>query len=138
LINFLLRLWGKQFIPSLIQEKIEKKYEIRIFYIDGETYTIAIFSSTNKRTSIDFRKYDFNKPNRMVPYILPEDIYDKIKLLMKKLNLSTGSIDMIKNEDNYYFLEINPIGQLGMVSYCGNFYLEKKIAKFLINKSNGE
>jgi hypothetical protein len=37
-------------------------------------------------------------------------------------------------DSNYYFLEVNPEGQLGMVSLPCNYYLEKKIAKELIKK----
>jgi hypothetical protein len=31
------------------------------------------------------------------------------------------------------FLEINPVGQFGMVSHPCNYYLEKRIAQNLIN-----
>jgi hypothetical protein len=33
----------------------------------------------------------------------------------------------------YVFLEVNPIGQFGMVSAPCNYNLEKKIAQYLIN-----
>jgi len=51
---------------------------------------------------------------------------------MKKINLDNGSIDIIvDNNGKYYFLEINPVGQFGMVSIPCNYYLEKKIANYL-------
>jgi len=65
---------------------------------------------------------------------LSEDLKEKIILLMKILDLNTGSIDLIKSTDEkIYFLEINPIGQYGMVSSPCNYYLDKLIAKTLIN-----
>ncbi|MBW7675409.1 grasp-with-spasm system ATP-grasp peptide maturase [Chryseobacterium chendengshani] len=118
------------FSPSLIQEKISKKLEIRTFYIFDEFYSMAIFSQSNKKTKEDFRNYDFDNPNRTVPYKLPVEIEEKISKLMKSLGLNMGSIDLMLTEDNiYYFLEINPEGQFGMVSYPCNYHLEKRIAQ---------
>ena len=121
------------FYPSLFQEKIEKKYEIRTFYLDNEFYSMAIFSQENNRTKIDYRNYDTKKPNRFVPYNLPRDIEEKLRELVNYYKLSTCSIDIIKAlNDKYYFLEINPVGQFGMVSYPCNYNLEEKIADYLI------
>lgn len=125
--------FAHKFLPSLFQQMIEKKYEIRAFFIKGHIYSMCIFSQLDAKTSIDFRKYNEKKPNRRVPFILPSIIEDKIKLLISKLDLTSGSIDIIKGVDNeYYFLEVNPVGQFGMVSYPCNYYLEKKIAEYLI------
>lgn len=120
------------FSPSLFQELIEKKYELRIFYLDGHFNSMAIFSQGNDQTKIDFRKYNMIKPNRNVPFLLPKNIKEKLKKLMKKLNLNCGSIDMIYSKQNkFVFVEVNPIGQFGMVSYPCNYNLEQKVAKFL-------
>ncbi|SDQ29376.1 ATP-GRASP peptide maturase, grasp-with-spasm system [Chryseobacterium soldanellicola] len=124
------------FTPSLIQAKINKKYELRIFYLDNQFFAMAIFSSSNSKTKLDFRAYDFKKPNRTVPYNLPDNIKNSLNELMNKLNLYNGSIDMIVDTDgNYIFLEVNPIGQFGMVSLPCRYYIEKEIAMFLINRS---
>ena len=37
---------------SYFQEKIDKKYELRVFYLDGETYSMAIFSQNNAKTNL--------------------------------------------------------------------------------------
>jgi ATP-GRASP peptide maturase of grasp-with-spasm system len=125
-----------RFFPSLIQEKIEKQFELRIFYLDGKCYTMAIFSQANNQTKVDFRQYDYQNPNRWVPFDLDKSVQQKIKKLMKLLNLNTGSIDMIyNNKGEYVFLEVNPSGQFGMTSYPCNFNLEEKIADYLINTS---
>lgn len=121
--------------PTFVQEYIEKEYEIRIFYLNGKCYSMAIFSQNDEKTKIDFRKYNKSKPNRFVPYLLPSIISNKVKIFMQMLNLKTGSIDMIKSVDGrYIFLEVNPVGQFGMVSYPCNYKLEKEIAKYLISK----
>lgn len=122
-----------QFFPSLMQEKIEKLFELRIFYLDGECYTMAIFSQGNAQTKVDFRQYDYQNPNRWVPFEVDKPVKNKLQKLMKMLNLNTGSIDMIyNNKGEYIFLEVNPSGQFGMTSYPCNFNLDEKIADYLM------
>ena len=52
---------------------------------------------------------------------------------MIDIDINCGSIDLVKAKDgNYYFLELNPVGQAGVVSRFGHYNLEKKIALKLI------
>ena len=127
----------KKFSPTLFQNYIDKIIELRIFYLDGDCYSMAIFSQNNPETKIDFRSYDLEKPTRYVPYELPKDIKLKINNMMNKLKLNTGSIDMIYSIDNkYYFLEVNPAGQFGMTSSPCNYNLHEKVAQYLLKNSN--
>lgn len=131
--------FNENFSPSLFQEYIDKEIEIRVFYLDGKCYSMAIFSQNNPQTKIDFRVYDKAKPNRFVPFQLPQIIEDKIHILMKSISLNTGSLDIIKASggNGYFFLEVNPAGQFGMVSFPCNYNLHKKIADYLIKVENG-
>lgn len=123
------------FFPSLVQQYIAKKYEVRTFYLEGKCYSMAIFSQSNSKTQVDFRKYDYSNPNRNVPYQLPAQAEAMVHSLMQKLGLNSGSVDFIKGEDdNFYFLEINPLGQFGMVSEPCNYHLEEKVASLLASK----
>ncbi len=122
----------EQFQTTLFQKEIEKEFEVRIFYLMGEFYSMAIFSQNNVRTQIDFRVYDYRKPNRKVPYKIPIDLESKLLRLMEELELQSASIDVLYSKDHkYYFLEVNPIGQFGMVSHPCNYFLERKIAEQL-------
>lgn len=126
----------RNFFFSLFQNEISKKFEIRTFYIMGKFYSMAIMSQNNNQTKVDFRKYDDKVPNRTIPYRLPEDIVNKLKLLFSRLNLNSGSVDLIKNEKNeYIFLEINPVGQFGMVAYPCNYPLDKIISEILSHRT---
>lgn len=130
------KIFMKNFIPSLFQKQIDKKLEIRVFYLDEKFYSMAIVSNNNSKTKIDFRKYDYVLPNRFLPFSLPMEIKTKISRLMKELNLTNGSIDFILDlRDNYYFLEVNPVGQFSMVSKPCNYNIEKDIANWLIKKN---
>ncbi|MEO4004443.1 grasp-with-spasm system ATP-grasp peptide maturase [Flavobacterium sp. CAU 1735] len=122
----------KDFFPSLFQEHICKLFELRIFYLMGTFYSSAIFSQNDPKTSVDFRNYNKEKPNRTPPFKLPRSVEIKLVKLMKALKLNSGSIDMLVSVNSeYVFLEVNPIGQFGQVSKPCNYYLEKQIAKEL-------
>ena len=120
------------FAPSLFQELIDKKFEIRTFFLLDTFYSMAIFSQSNAQTCVDYRHYDKNRPNRCIPFKIPNNIENKLKSVLLKLNLNSASIDLIySKQKEFVFLEINPIGQFGMVSYPCNYQIEKLIAKYL-------
>lgn len=122
------------FSISFFQEKINKKYEIRIFYFNEDVFCKAIFSQADHKTKLDYRNYNYKKPNRETPFVLTQELKTKIISLMKTINLNIGTIDIIMNTNNeFVFLEINPVGQFTDMSYSCNYQLEKKIAEYLIN-----
>ena len=122
------------FTPSLFQIEIIKKFEIRSFLLKKKFYSMAIFSQESSQTKVDFRKYNFKKPNRTVPYQLPKELEEKLIQLAIYFELGSASFDLIMTKDNeYVFLEVNPGGQFGMVSYPCNYLLEKRIAIELQN-----
>lgn len=123
------------FSPTLFQVYLKKKYEIRIFFFHNNFYPMAIFSQSNPKTKVDFRNYDRLNPNRTVPLTLPNEVITKLKAVMVKLGIDTGSIDMILTTDNrHVFLEVNPDGQFGMVSLPCNYFIERHIANILSHK----
>jgi ATP-GRASP peptide maturase of grasp-with-spasm system len=124
------------FFPSLFQREIKKKYELRVFFLMDTFYAMAIFSQKNSRTKVDWRKKE-DDGVVFAPYQLSEEIEKKLLRLMKILKLDTGSIDLIVDEnDNYIFLEVNPVGQFGMTSLPCNYNIYKKIAELLVKKYN--
>ncbi len=124
------------FFPTLFQERLDKEYELRVFYLAGELYPMAIFSTGDPQTEGDFRRYNRAKPNRNVPYALPAEVEGRLRALMEALKLNTGSIDLVRTRcGRYVFLEVNPVGQFGMVSAPCNYHLERRIAEHLIEMS---
>jgi ATP-GRASP peptide maturase of grasp-with-spasm system len=120
------------FSNSLVQEYIEKLFELRIFYINGECYSSAIFSQLDEMTKIDFRNYNYDSPNRIVPFMLPKFMKNKIVRFMNRVNMKTGSLDvLVSTKMEYYFLEVNPIGQFSWFSKKCNYNIENAIAKYL-------
>lgn len=121
------------FTPTFFQKNIEKKYEIRSFYLKGKFYSMAIFSQNNPKTQTDFRNYDWDKPNRKSPFQLPLSYEKKIRKLLDHFELDSASLDILVTEENEFnLIDVNPIGQFGMTSIPCNYNLEKIIAENLI------
>lgn len=123
-------------LPSLFQEYIEKKMEIRTVFVNNKFFSMAMFTQANALTSVDFRRiFSLHNPTRRIPFKLPKDIERRLRKLFKKIGMNCGSVDLILDRnDEFVFLEINPIGQFGMTSMPCNYYLEKEFAKDLISK----
>ena len=131
-----LELVPESFFPTLFQEEIVKEADIRVFYLCGEFYSMAILSQENPQTITDFRRYPSQLRNRTLPFKLPDLIEEKLRVLMKRLELDTGSIDIVLDRTGeFYFLEVNPVGQYDMVSVPCNYYLHRKLAEKLIEIS---
>jgi ATP-GRASP peptide maturase of grasp-with-spasm system len=117
---------------SHAQAQIDKDYEVRSFFLDGRFYSMAIFSQADESTAVDYRKYNYETPNRNVPYQLPNSVEDCLRLLFSRLGLNTGSVDMIVDPSGqYYFLEINPSGEYDNLQHICNYDLDAKVAEWL-------
>lgn len=115
--------------PMFFQPYIEKEYELRIVYLNGDFFTGKI----NNKLHTDWRisQADFFWEE----YNLPENIKENLNSMMKEMGLVFGAIDMIKSTDgNYYFLEVNPQGEWGMLQKELNFPIAQRIADYLINR----
>lgn len=120
-----------EFSLTLFQKKIEKKYEVRVFYMNEDFYSMAILSQRNQATRIDSRAIGEQDKSRMVPFSLPTIVKQKLKKLMIDIGINSGVIDLIVTPSNeYIFLEVNSFGHFGLISYNCNYYIEEKIAKF--------
>ncbi|MFC5044266.1 hypothetical protein ACFSTE_12790 [Aquimarina hainanensis] len=126
----------EEFFSALFQSKIEKILELRIFYFLGEFYSVAMKPNSNEK-EVDIRKLLASDRTINYPYQLPKKIEDCITLLMKTLELDMGSLDVILDVDqNYVFLEVNPHGQISMVSQgYGYPQVAENIATALTNKN---
>ena len=118
-----------EYCPMIFQPYIEKEYELRIVYLDGEFFTGKINNSENADWRIAQGNYFWSA------YDLPENIKANITSMMKEMGLYIGAIDMIKGKDgNYYFLEVNPQGEWGMLQKELHFPIAERIADNLIKR----
>lgn len=118
-----------EYCPMIFQPYIEKEYELRIVYLDGEFFTGKINNSENADWRIARGNYFWSE------YQLPENIKTGLTMMMKEMGLYLGAIDMICGKDGkYYFLEVNPQGEWGMLQKDLNFPIAQRIADNLIKR----
>lgn len=120
--------------PTLLQEFIPKKIELRITIIGDKVFTASIDSQASNKTKIDWRHYDFQNVSHS-PFELPEKVKDLSFQLIKRLGLVFGAIDMILTPDGkYIFLEVNPNGQYLWIELLTGLPISQAIADLLINR----
>lgn len=120
--------------PSLLQNKIDVDFEIRVFvlYEFHEFYSMAIFPF-QQDVSCDYRKTVCT--NRYAPYDLPENIRQKLLLFMEKTGLDTASFDLIKTKNGaFIFLEVNPFGNIDMINEICGYGIDKRFAEIIYDK----
>lgn len=123
----------ENFDLSIFQEKLNKQFEIRTIYLNGKTYSQAIFSQSREEAALDYR-LGYDSGMRMCNYTLPSFVEEQVQKLMLELDLNFGSLDIVVTADNrYVFLEVNPNGQYGAVSLITNSNIDYEVAKFLMN-----
>ncbi|RST27560.1 ATP-grasp domain-containing protein [Chryseobacterium lacus] len=118
----------QRIIPTLLQEKIHKEYEIRVFFFDEKIWAIVTFDLSGNTDVRNMKTSD----KKYIPYKLPSFVNEKIIALKNELGLNCGTIDFLKTKNDYYFLEINPVGQFGMVSKPCNYYLEEQMSLYIL------
>ena len=71
--------------------------------------------------------------------VLPDDVARKLRLLFDRLEMNTGSIDMIVDKNGeFVFLEINPFGVYGGMSAICNYNIDQAIAGWLCGEVENE
>ncbi|MCZ2101853.1 MAG: hypothetical protein LC107_09985 [Chitinophagales bacterium] len=128
---------GDYFYPTMFQQYIPKLFDIRVFFLDKIFYSCLILSQKDKKTRIDFRNYNKERPNRIIKFDLPDYLKKNLVLLLEELNLKSDSIDLVMDKNGcFYFLEVNLVGQFGMTTFPKNYQLECEIAKYLKNEND--
>lgn len=117
--------------PVTFQENISKDYEIRVTVVGRQVFSVAIESQKSEVSKIDWRRYDLaNTPYYEVA--IPDCIRTKCLEVVRRLGLEYGAIDLIKTpQDEYIFLEINPVGQFLWLERLTGVPISDAIARLL-------
>ncbi|KAB3527200.1 ATP-grasp domain-containing protein [Alkaliphilus serpentinus] len=94
--------------PLVIQEYLYPKVDLRVTVVEDKVFTVKIIKDgigvegdwRKEKENVDFIEID-----------LPEDIQKKCIQIVSHLGLSFGGIDLILNNETYYFIEVNPTGE---------------------------
>ena len=116
--------------PITIQKYYDKLYEVRYTVVGDEHFVCKIESQKSLVANVDWRRYDIaNTPH--VAMIPPDAIREKVSSLMELLGLSYGAIDFIVTKENdWVFLEINPLGQWLWIEDLTGLDISGGIARF--------
>ena len=117
--------------PLIIQEALIPKIDIRVTITPNTIYAVSITRNNSGidedwRTKKDYLEYNLIK--------LPEHVEKNCFRLLKKLKLEFGCIDLIKKNETYYFIEINPTGEWDWLMYNLNLNIDEDIANLLIKR----
>lgn len=95
----------------IFQRYVDKQFELRIIYLDGQILSCKLDSQRDERSRTDWRLLN-TKELRPELYELPDTVAGALRRYMDALGLAYGAIDMIVDpEGNHVFLECNPTGQ---------------------------
>ncbi|MFA6925235.1 MAG: hypothetical protein WC223_13400 [Bacteroidales bacterium] len=122
-----------RYTPTLIQEYIEKKTELRVNVIGNKVFATEIYSQ-----SLDATKHDWRKANPWTiqhsPFQLPKRLEQSLIKFVHSYNLYFSAIDLIRTPQNeFVFIENNPNGQWYWIELQTKQPLAKSIAKLLLS-----
>lgn len=118
--------------PIILQNYIPKSFEVRYTVVGKKHFVCRIDSQLSKIANVDWRRYDLaNTPHSIIKP--PKDIRAKINEFMSEYNLNYGAIDFIIDEKKeWFFLELNSMGQFLWIEDLTGLEISYHIAKWLI------
>jgi hypothetical protein len=96
--------------PGIYQAYVDKKYDLRVTVIGNRFFTVRIGPAEGSAPP-DWRPYALANRIRLDAVTLPDIYQRKLELLMRKLNIVFGCIDLVVDTDGeIHFLEVNQSG----------------------------
>lgn len=115
--------------PIYTQEYVAKKYEARITIIGTAVFGVSIISGNKVDWRADYRRLKYKLID------IPNEIRDYCFQLMKIMELEFGAFDfIITEEDEWFFLEVNPNGQWLWLEEELGINISEKIVDYLLGE----
>ena len=107
-LNNLEEYFGPGSSPVLLQEKLERKSELRVTVVGDKFFSYRIFSQENDNSKVDFRHVDNLRTEKCQ---LSEEISTKLVKMIKDWNISFAAVDLVETvSGEVFFLEANVVG----------------------------
>ncbi|MBE3559682.1 MAG: ATP-dependent carboxylate-amine ligase [Ktedonobacteraceae bacterium] len=101
---------GVRITAHLFQERLPKRFDLRVVVIGRQVFAIEIHSQHSEHASLDFRRGYQDLVYKV--HSLPDDIKKKALALVRLFELQFSSMDFIVTpQGEYVFLDLNPNGQ---------------------------
>lgn len=113
--------------PTIFQKEIQNKIDYRITIVGSSCFSAEI--AYEDKSVLDWRK--IKDKIQFKSCTIPQDIEEKCVKLVSDLGLVFGAIDLVKSNDNYYFLEINPNGEWGWLQKNADLLIAETITEQL-------
>jgi MvdC family ATP-grasp ribosomal peptide maturase len=125
---------GLRHSPMVFQENIPKDVELRVICVGERHFVGAIDASRSQSGQTDWRAA---KPDevRWTRADLPGDVAQPLHLLLERLGLIYGAVDLIRRPDGeHVFLEVNPGGEWGMLERDLGLPISEALADALLEQ----
>jgi glutathione synthase/RimK-type ligase-like ATP-grasp enzyme len=97
-------------VPAIYQELVPKAYELRVTAIGERFFAAKLHSQSTEHGRIDWRRAQ--EVISAEECVLPAEVEEQCRELMRKLGLVFGCLDLIVTPDGrHVFLEVNQMGQ---------------------------
>ena len=104
-----------RYCPMVFQEQILKQQELRVVYVNGNVFVGALNADVYAAAKVDWRKPGV-EVGAWQHHQLPDEVVRRLKAFMGRFGLLFGALDFIVTPSGeYVFLEINPVGEWGML-----------------------
>jgi MvdC family ATP-grasp ribosomal peptide maturase len=121
-----------RYCPMVFQEEIPKQWELRVVFVNGNFFVGALDASVYNTSTLDWRCAE-NEACVWQPYELPIAVKLALKEFMGRFGLLFGAFDFIVTPaGEYVFLEVNPVGEWGMLERDLNYPISEAIASALL------
>lgn len=121
-----------RYCPMVFQAEIPKQLELRIVMVNGQSFVGALDSSQYNHSTVDWRRPGID-PGAWQHHALPDSLIKQLQIFMVNLGLNFGAFDFILTPSGeYIFLEVNPVGEWGMLERDLDLPISTAIADFLV------
>jgi len=126
-------------VPVAVQERVNKRYDVRVTVVGAAVFSTAILSQQQEGTRLDWRRMDLlDVELAHTPIELPGTLADKCRMLTAHFGLSFSAIDLVLDADgDYVFLEMNPNGQWAWLEQRVGHPIRDAIIDFLLPAGQG-
>jgi hypothetical protein len=123
------RLAAINLAPTTFQEFIEAECDLRVVWVAGEALAVRIDS----QAGVGWVDSRLDNSVAFEPYELPARVSELLNLLMRKLGLAFGVIDLRVSavDGQIYFLEVNPQGQFAYLEIKSGLPIFQSLAALL-------
>ncbi|MGC1407118.1 MAG: hypothetical protein WA938_10355 [Candidatus Dormiibacterota bacterium] len=121
-------------VPGIYQALIPKDFELRVTVMARCVLSAKVLSQQTREGRLDWRKA--YEEIVMEPFTLPPSVAACCVQVLKKLGIVFGCFDFIVSpEGEYFFLEVNEMGQFLFVEAYAGLPLLESFSEFLLSSS---